>query len=74
MPKARKHFTRPPADRYSSRRAAAYLGIKPSTVHNLVSQGKLEREKVSHRVIVFRRSELDRFLSERGEKPANPDA
>lgn len=58
-------------DRYSYGRAATYLGLARQTVANLVYRKAIRREP--DRPVILR-SELDRYLAERGEKPADPTA
>ncbi len=50
----------------NSNEAAAYLRIARSTLHDLVSEGKLPREGGRKTRLVFRRSTLDAYLASRG--------
>jgi excisionase family DNA binding protein len=50
----------------NSDEAAAYLRIARSTLHDLVSEGKLPREGGRKTRLVFRRSTLDAYLASRG--------
>ena len=48
---------------YRAKEAAQYLGIGISTVWLYAKQGKLTPIKLSHRVTVFKKSDLDRLIS-----------
>ena len=49
---------------YRAAEAAEYLSIGLSTVWHFVKQGKLTPIKISDRVTIFKKEDLDRFISE----------
>lgn len=51
----------------NSDEAASYLRIARSTLHDIVSEGKLPREGGRKTKLVFRRSTLDEYLASRGQ-------
>ncbi len=53
----------------TSDEAASYLRIARSTLHDLVSEGKLPRAGGRKTKLVFRRSTLDEYLASRGRTP-----
>ena len=48
-----------------AKQAAKYLGVGLSTVWLYVKQGKITSIKLSERVTIFKKEELDRFIDER---------
>jgi excisionase family DNA binding protein len=50
----------------TSNEAAAYLKIARSTLHDLVSEGRLPRVGGRKTRLMFRRSTLDEYLASRG--------
>jgi len=51
------------AENYRAKEACKYLSIGESTLWLYVRQGKVKTVKLSPRVTIFKRSELDRFIS-----------
>ncbi len=51
-------------EHFRAKEAATYLGIGLSTVWLFVKQGKLHPVKLTDRVTIFKKSDLDRFVSE----------
>ncbi len=49
---------------YRAAEAAEYLGVAKSTIWLYASQGKLSPVKLSPRITVFKKEDLDRFVSE----------
>ena len=62
---------------YRAREAAEYLGMGLSTVWLLANQKKLHPIKISDRITVFDKSDLDRFIDSRSEadseEPNDPE-
>jgi hypothetical protein len=53
------------SDRLTTPEAAALLGLAPGTMRQLAKAGVLHPERPSPRVLVFDRSELERYARER---------
>ncbi len=47
-----------------AKEACKYLGVGKSTLWLYVKQGKLKSIKLSDRVTIFQKKELDRFITE----------
>ena len=47
-----------------AKQAAKYLGVGLSTIWLYVKQGKITSIKLSERVTIFKKEELDRFIDE----------
>jgi len=56
-----------PVENMRAKEVATYLGIGLSTVWLYVKQGKLHTIKLSERVTIFKKTEIDEFIK-RGEK------
>jgi len=54
--------TTQPISNYRAREASHYLGIGLSTLWLYAKQGKITPIKLSSRVTIFKRSELDNFI------------
>lgn len=50
---------------YRAKEAALYLGVGLSTVWNYAKQGKLHPIKLSDRVTIFTKEDLDNFTNSR---------
>jgi len=48
---------------YRAREVSVYLGVGLSTVWLYVKQGKLTAIKLSDRVTIFKKEDLDRFIN-----------
>lgn len=57
----------------NTKRAARYLRRDKRTLYNLVWGGELSPDRGPTGRLLFRRSELDQFLAQRGEAPGDPD-
>ena len=51
----------------NSEQAAEYLNLARSTIHDLVSEGKLPRHGGRKTKLAFRRSDLDAYVAGRGK-------
>jgi excisionase family DNA binding protein len=51
----------------TSRQAAAYLGIGVSSLHNLVSSGRLSRRGARGTALRFNRADLDQYVESRSD-------
>ena len=49
---------------FRAKEAAIYLGIGLSTIWLFVKEGKLHPVKLTERVTIFKKTDLDRFVSE----------
>jgi predicted site-specific integrase-resolvase len=49
---------------YRAKEACKYLSIGLSTLWLYVKQGKIKPNKLSQRVTIFKKSELDRFIND----------
>ena len=49
---------------YRAREASAYLGVALSTVWLYAKQGKLNPIKLSERVTIFKKEDLDQFIND----------
>jgi excisionase family DNA binding protein len=56
----------------TSDEAAAYLKIARSTLHDLVSEGRLPRVGGRKTRLMFRRSDLDAYIASRGQRMNAP--
>lgn len=52
---------------YRPKEAAEYLGVGLSTIWLYIAQNKLKARKLSHRVTIIAKSELDALLSGESE-------
>lgn len=48
---------------YRAKEAAEYLGVSPSTIWLYAREGKLTAIKLSTRVTIFKKEDLDRFIN-----------
>jgi excisionase family DNA binding protein len=51
-----------------SKEAAAYLGISVPSLHNAVSDGRLQRHGEKGHGLRFRRADLDAYVATRGRR------
>jgi len=58
-----KHSEPQPLNNLRPKEASQYLGIGLSTVWLYVKQGKLNPIKLSKRVTIFKRSDLDNYIN-----------
>ena len=52
---------------FRPKEASKYLGVGNSTIWHYVKIGKLNPIKLSERVTIFKKEELDRFINEGAE-------
>jgi excisionase family DNA binding protein len=57
------HTEHPTPQNLRAKEASKYLGIGKSTLWLYARQGKLKPIKLSPRVTIFKRSELDKFIN-----------
>jgi len=50
----------------TSAQAAHYLGLRRATIHDLVNDGHLPRHGPRRTRLLFRKSDLDRYVESRG--------
>ena len=48
--------------------AAAYVGVHPATIHNLVSKKRLPRYGEPGTALKFRRADLDAYVASKGRQ------
>ena len=53
-------------ENFRAKYAAKYLGVGLSTVWLYAKQGKLNPIKLSDRVTIFKKEDLDRFINQEG--------
>lgn len=53
----------------SEQEAASYLRVSPRTLRRWRDAGKVQHSRLSERVVVYRRSDLDEFVAARAVAP-----
>jgi excisionase family DNA binding protein len=61
------------SDYLSIAEAAAALGVGPKTINNYFNAGRLHRIRVSRKVVLVARSEVDALLAGRHDPPGDED-